>query len=56
MLKTLFNQSVRQNSTNASLVSTVFHNRNPRNLERMRIAYKPDGWHVDKPGRSFWHK
>ncbi|CAH2093556.1 unnamed protein product [Euphydryas editha] len=34
----------------------VFVNRNPRNLERMRIARKPDGYHLDKPGRSFWHK
>ncbi|XP_058834198.1 large ribosomal subunit protein uL18m [Topomyia yanbarensis] len=31
-------------------------NRNPRNLERLRIAYKPDGYHLEKPGRSYWHK
>ncbi|XP_071448515.1 large ribosomal subunit protein uL18m [Hetaerina americana] len=31
-------------------------NRNPRNLERIRVAYKPKGYHVDKPGRDFWHK
>lgn len=31
-------------------------NRNPRNLERLRIAYKPVGYHLEKPGRSFWHK
>lgn len=31
-------------------------NRNPRNLEKLRIAYKPDGYHLEKPGRSFWHK
>ncbi|CAD7086993.1 unnamed protein product [Hermetia illucens] len=31
-------------------------NRNPRNLELLRIAYKPDGYHLDKPGRSFWYK
>ncbi|RZC40982.1 39S ribosomal protein L18, mitochondrial [Asbolus verrucosus] len=37
-------------------ISSHFINRNPRNLERMRIAYKPDGYHVDKPGKSFWHK
>ncbi|KAH8275639.1 hypothetical protein KR026_011935 [Drosophila bipectinata] len=30
-------------------------NRNPRNLERLRIAYKPGGYHLEKPGRSFWH-
>ncbi|CAK1541801.1 unnamed protein product [Leptosia nina] len=33
-----------------------FVNRNPRNLERMRIGRKPDGYHLDKPGRKFWHK
>lgn len=31
-------------------------NRNPRNLERLRIAYKPGGYHLENPGRSFWHK
>lgn len=31
-------------------------NRNPRNLEKLRIGYKPDGYHLEKPGRSFWHK
>lgn len=31
-------------------------NRNPRNLERLRIGYKPDGYHVDAPGKSYWHK
>ncbi|XP_034651737.1 39S ribosomal protein L18, mitochondrial [Drosophila subobscura] len=30
-------------------------NRNPRNLERLRIAYKPSGYHLEKPGRSYWH-
>ncbi|XP_030376393.1 39S ribosomal protein L18, mitochondrial [Scaptodrosophila lebanonensis] len=30
-------------------------NRNPRNLERLRIAYKPRGYHLEKPGRSYWH-
>lgn len=31
-------------------------NRNPRNLERLRLAYKNDGYHLEKPGRNFWHK
>ena len=31
-------------------------NRNPRNLEKLRIAYKPSGYHLEEPGRSFWHK
>lgn len=31
-------------------------NRNPRNLERLRVAYRNDGYHLEKPGRSYWHK
>lgn len=31
-------------------------NRNPRNLEKLRIAYKPKGYHLEKPFRNFWHK
>ncbi|XP_054740546.1 39S ribosomal protein L18, mitochondrial [Anastrepha obliqua] len=34
----------------------VIINRNPRNLERLRIALKPNGYFLEKPGRSFWHK
>ncbi|KAL0867951.1 hypothetical protein ABMA27_008623 [Loxostege sticticalis] len=36
--------------------SAEFVNRNPRNLERIRIARKPDGYHLDRPGKKFWHK
>lgn len=32
------------------------HNRNPRNLEMMKIAYKPDGYHLEKPDKSYWHR
>ncbi|XP_013184181.1 large ribosomal subunit protein uL18m [Amyelois transitella] len=39
-----------------SSFATEFVNRNPRNLEKIRIARKPDGYHLDKPGRKFWHK
>ncbi|KOB67263.1 Mitochondrial ribosomal protein L17 [Operophtera brumata] len=39
-----------------STASAEFVNRNPRNLERIRIARKPDGYHLDKPGKKFWHK
>ncbi|CAF4802959.1 unnamed protein product [Pieris macdunnoughi] len=41
---------------NSSSAATEFFNRNPRNLERMRIGRKPDGYHLEKPGRKFWHK
>lgn len=43
-------------SRSSSTVPNVFVNRNPRNLERLRIARKPDGYHLDAPGRKFWHK
>lgn len=35
---------------------TYMQNRNPRNLEMMRIGYRPDGYHLEMPGKSFWHK
>lgn len=37
-------------------IAPVFTNRNPRNLELLRIAYKPDGFHLEKPGKCYWHK
>lgn len=37
-------------------ISPIFTNRNPRNLEKLRIGYKPDGYHLEKPGKCFWHK
>lgn len=33
-----------------------FFNRNPRNLEMMKIAERPDGYHIDAPGRNYWNK
>ncbi|KAJ2940293.1 hypothetical protein O0L34_g11867 [Tuta absoluta] len=39
-----------------SSAAPEFVNRNPRNLERMRIARKPDGYHLENEGRKFWHK
>lgn len=35
---------------------TYLVNRNPRNLEFLRVAHKPVGYKLDKPGRSFWNK
>ncbi|XP_046661517.1 39S ribosomal protein L18, mitochondrial-like [Homalodisca vitripennis] len=36
--------------------ATFYYNRNPRNLEKLRIALKPQGFHLDKPGKSYWNK
>lgn len=33
----------------------MVQNRNPRNLERLRIARKPQGYHLDRLGREYWH-
>ncbi|XP_017867000.1 PREDICTED: 39S ribosomal protein L18, mitochondrial [Drosophila arizonae] len=41
--------------TTPSADSNYVVNRNPRNLERLRIGYKPTGYHLEKPGRSYWH-
>lgn len=35
---------------------TYLTNRNPRNLEFLRLAHKPAGYRLDKPGRCFWNK
>ncbi|CAG9791180.1 unnamed protein product [Diatraea saccharalis] len=47
---------IQQSSRLSSTITAEFVNRNPRNLERIRIARKPDGYHLDKPGRKYWHK
>ncbi|KAK3908638.1 39S ribosomal protein L18, mitochondrial [Frankliniella fusca] len=43
-------------SNNNSLIRPVFHNRNPRNLELMTIAQKPEGYHLERFKVSYWHK
>lgn len=37
-------------------INPIVTNRNPRNLERLRIAWRPQGYHLETPGRSYWHK
>ncbi|KAF7406501.1 hypothetical protein HZH68_005870 [Vespula germanica] len=43
---------------NKSLIENCIEvtNRNPRNLERLLIARKPQGYHLEKQFRNFWHK
>jgi len=41
---------------NNKLIMREFKSRNPRNLEFLRIAHKPMGYQLDKPGRAFWNK
>ena len=49
---------VRGIQTNDSLLDGYpnIENRNPRNLEFLRIARRPAGWTLEKPGRDYWHK
>ncbi|XP_052132139.1 39S ribosomal protein L18, mitochondrial [Frankliniella occidentalis] len=47
---------VSTKSNNDALIRPVFHNRNPRNLELMTIAQKPEGYHLDRFNVSYWHK
>lgn len=60
VLKQVYSNATRRFSSNVENnqmeISPLFTNRNPRNLERMRIGYKPDGYHIEKPGKNFWHK
>lgn len=35
---------------------TYLVNRNPRNLEFLRIAHKPLGYQLDKHGKAAWNK
>lgn len=51
-------ESRREIHSNAEAIEscTEVVNRNPRNLERLRIARKPQGYHLEVPGRMYWHK
>ncbi|XP_050451963.1 39S ribosomal protein L18, mitochondrial [Cataglyphis hispanica] len=51
-------ESRREIHSNAESIEscTEVVNRNPRNLERLRIARKPQGYHLEVPGRTYWHK
>ncbi|XP_015607792.1 39S ribosomal protein L18, mitochondrial [Cephus cinctus] len=48
----------RQVHSNAELLNncTKVENKNPRNMELLRIARKPVGYQLEKPGRNYWHK
>lgn len=37
-------------------IKPIITNRNPRNLEKMRLARKPTGWFNEKDTVEFWHK
>lgn len=48
----------RQIHGNAEIIENCKEiiNRNPRNLERLRIARKPIGYVLDTREITFWHK
>lgn len=35
---------------------TFLYNRNPKNLEKLKIAYNHNGYHLEKPGKTFYNK
>eukprot|EP00095_Tigriopus_kingsejongensis_P008837 snap_masked-scaffold15_size728074-processed-gene-0.1 protein:Tk08837 transcript:snap_masked-scaffold15_size728074-processed-gene-0.1-mRNA-1 annotation:"39s ribosomal protein mitochondrial" len=41
---------------NDELIQTHVRNRNPRNLEMMRIGYKPNGFQWERKSREYWNK
>lgn len=50
--------SVNNVHTNASLIEkcSEISNKNPRNLEMLRIARKPSGFHLERTSREYWHR
>lgn len=53
-----FAQQVRSVHSNDKLVDNLSNvvNKNPRNLELLRIARKPRGYYLDVHKQEFWHK
>jgi len=41
---------------NRDIVPGMVNNRNPHNLEKLRIADKATGWDLEVPDRSYWNK
>merc|ERR1711872_202896 len=42
--------------SNNDIVAPRLQNRNPMNLERMRIGRKPEGFQLEKDTRKYWNK
>jgi len=38
------------------LINPQVRNRNPMNLEKMRIGFKPTGFTTEHESRNFWNK
>jgi len=43
-------------SRNDTMVQPRMNNRNPLNLEKMRVGRKPTGWALEEKSRKFWNK
>ncbi|XP_015522267.1 large ribosomal subunit protein uL18m [Neodiprion pinetum] len=56
-VKSSLRASSRTIHGNAELIENcnAVKNRNPRNLELLRIARKPSGYHLDRQVREYWH-
>ena len=48
--------STATNASNNNEISPYLYNRNPRNLERLRIARKPQGYALDDVPTNYWNR
>ncbi|XP_005112988.1 39S ribosomal protein L18, mitochondrial [Aplysia californica] len=55
-LNTTSNRQANQSPNNDYVVSKVYHNRNPRNLEKLALARKRLGWKLTAPRKDYYHK
>ena len=54
-LRPYFTRCSSTSSSGNDTVAPTLRNRNPMNLEKMRIGYKPTGFLADKRNREHWN-
>merc|ERR1711973_782629 len=55
LVSRLSTSSTCQSSSNDNAVRPMIKNRNPMNLEKMRIGFKPSGFPTEKRNRNYWN-
>lgn len=50
------NEQTEERIPGNDVVSPEFTNRNPRNLEKMALAYKNKGWSQSLTRKNYWHR
>ncbi|ODN04316.1 39S ribosomal protein L18, mitochondrial [Orchesella cincta] len=51
-----FFSSKNEFPSNDSIIPKFINNRNPKNLEKLRIGEKPKGWCFEKEDKKFWNR